>query len=387
MHAHKKSLFPWGLGGFHTHKMEQKLQELQQKTPKASLFNLWVTSSHAYSLQTPKLLEDYEEREQILNSKPFARLLLKRGLKPKTLVNLLRCGSYSSNGKLLKTSCGCGSVIGKIRHHCSNRSCPKCSERRRRKIFRKYYPLIRNLPATSTHSLKFLTISPKNYTTLQEGQENLRKSLSKMFRNKYFKDRITAGFYVVETKSSEKGWNVHAHIIIYSKFLNNYLYSFCPNCQKKRRVKFDKRSKKYYCSIRTCNSIQVNQKVENSLIVDKINTIFQRQCMVDVKLIKSRMSPYGQLTSNQHALNYCLKYVSHNKGDFKNETDFADYIVYTSNRRLINVFGIFHNFKNDPIKPKCTFCFQYFKTELISETDYLQQLKPPPIDKNSSQTI
>lgn len=352
------------------------------KTAKPSLFNHWVTSSHLFCLQTPQIIDDFLEREEILEKFPLIRILLKKGLSKKTLVSLLKCGTPSATEKLLKCTCGCGQRVGRIHHHCSNRSCPKCAKRRERKLFRKYYPLVRNLTPTSSHSLKFLTVSPKNYDSIT-GQEELRKAISKIIRRRYLKERIDSGLYVIETKTKNKkgeakGWNIHAHFIIYSRFLNNRLYGYCKNCKRRTWIKQDKQSKKFYCSTRQCNSLDVKHDGKDSRLVREFRKTLGREVTVDIKNVKSRFKPRGELKDRKHALNYCLKYVGANKEDFANEDDLAEYIVYTTDRRLINVFGRFYDFKADKLKYMCYTCKQPVIFSLYDPSEDSSILQPPP---------
>lgn len=352
-----------------------EVQKEHEKTPKGSLFNSWVSSSQIFSLLTPQILDDYSEREVLFSHYPLAELLIKKGMKAKTVVSLLKCGSPSPTDKLLKCSCGCGSVIGEIRHHCSNRSCPKCSKRRQRKIYRKYYPLIRNLVSTPLYSLKFLSISPKNYETLKEGQEHIRKSINKMLRLEYFKQRIEGGFYVIESKNMNKngktkGWNIHAHMIIYSRFLNNYLYGYCSECKRRTRLKYDNYNKTFYCSIKTCSSTNVQYDQQDTKLVREMKKAFKRPLTTDIKHLKDRFTPFGTFRNSEHALNYCLKYVSVNKNDFATQEDFAEYIAYTTNRKLIHVFGVFYNDRTPSLKHTCLICKEIITFELVNKEDY-----------------
>jgi len=345
-------------------------QELQtEKRAEPSLLDTRVTSSHFISSKPTSILDFLDDEEFFLKI-PFARLLLEKGLPRKTLSSMLRCGEFT--GQAFKTSCACGSVVRPIRHKCSSRSCPFCAKRRQVRLVRHYVSLLKNLVSTPLYSLKLLTISPRNYGSYSEGSLHIRTSLSKMFRKKYFKDRVLGGIYVLEAKTKNRdgerrGWNCHVHLLVYSRFLNNRIYGFCNSCNRKMWIKKNKFSDTFYCSNRQCNSL-VDWNKEDSALTFEVTKSFGREVTTDVQNVGSSVG----------ALSYCLKYISSNKDDFYNENDFADYIVQTRSQRLVSTFGIFYSARFSPSPYCCSVCDVKFHSEIFLDYELPSANVPPP---------
>lgn len=332
-----------------------------------SLFNTNRVLSQQISLfENPKSVYDYEEITNLLSQIPLAKELVREGFPIKALPNLLNCGKYT--GSVLKTTCECGYNLLALKNHCSNRSCPSCSKRRRKKINKRVMPQLMKLKQDNLNSFKLLTISPKNTDTLQKSYD-YRKSLINSLRKNYFQERIICGVYVFEDKSRNKygipkGWNGHFHILYYGRRLNNYVYGYCKNCKKKVHLNKDELNKVYHCSNKKCNYI-INSEVDDSRLVKELKKTFKVDLTADIKDLYVRGR--SQFKHINHSLNYILKYISINKNDFASENDFAKHIVFTRRKRLITFFGSqLKKIKIKYEKEVCLFCDCVFSYEIYS---------------------
>lgn len=299
--------------------------------------------------------------------------LIKLGHPETSISSMKRCG-FSSGFMVVSECSNCGFRNFELKYHCCLRTCPDCSKLRKRRLRLKYLPYLKDfLIDRNRNQLYFLTISPLNYGDFKEGLENIKKSFKKFIRTKYIKERIKAGLFVIETTNTGKKWNIHIHCILYGRRLDNQIRGKCLDCGQ-NLLKFDYNNKRYYCSNRKCNSLNVKHKQDS-----KIVQIFKKCSKRDVNIHISRQS------SKEHTLNYMLKYISANKYDFSSEEDFAKYIYYTRKQRLVSTFGLFFKFKAK--KPQCH-CFkcgspiQYLVdweiSELLKENIKKENVKKPP---------
>jgi hypothetical protein len=127
--------------------------------------------------------------------------LLELGYPKKSIDSMEKCGK-ETGFKFIK-NCGCDTQIIRATHHCSLRTCESCAKIRKRRTINKYLPHLEGIYQTRRDFLYFLTISPENYSNLEEGLEHIKKSWSKFIRHDYIKKRIKGGFYVIETKRTE----------------------------------------------------------------------------------------------------------------------------------------------------------------------------------------
>lgn len=277
------------------------MDQLIQQNPKGSLFSNRAVTLHLQELGYPQ----------------------------KSIESMEKCGV--STGFRVLAACGCSTRVLSLKHHCNLRTCPECAKKRKRRIVRQYKPFLESLPQDRTNFLYFLTISPQNYTNLQEGLTHIKKSFAKFLRHKYIKDRIKAGLYVIETKGTEGNWNIHIHAIVYGRFLDNRIRGTCLDCGQ-NLMKYDFTSKKFYCANRRCNSLNVVVK-QNSRLVDLFMESSGLACNVHIT----------KMPTTAFSLNYMCKYISANKDDFSTDRDIAQYIMATRKLRLISTFGLFYN--------------------------------------------
>lgn len=277
----------------------------------------------------------------LFNSKAISSHLLELGYPQNSLDSMLKCGTKSPL-KLIK-ACGCGSSVIELPVSCNLRTCPRCAEKRKMRIRRDYEPVLAKFN-TNPHNrefLYFLTISPANYDDYKTGLNHIRKSFSKFLRNKYVKERVLGGLYVIEAKNTGKGWNVHIHAIIYGRWLDN----------------------------------KVRKNPDS-----KIVTIFKRCSQRAVTMNIQRQG------SALYSLNYMLKYISANKGDFLDVKMMATYIYESRRQKLISKFGLFFDMKFDKVPCTCYKCYQNISFTYdpdyiaIAESQKSQQLSKCHLD-------
>jgi len=354
--------------------MEQKTELIHKKRSQSALLVSSGTTSHIFDLQSPEFLQDYVDREKFFKEQPLVSALVSEGFPLKSLISLMKCGENTGAG--VNITCRCSSKNKKIKFGCSNRCCPRCAEIRKRKINRKIMPLLRNLIPNHTTTLRFFTIAPKNYKSLSYGHEHIRKSIAKFWRRKYVNSRVFGGLYVLETKEKDDGtWNIHAHIIYYGRTLDNKLYGHCKACKRTNWLKYDNDSQKFYCSTRTCNSVNVVWNGKHSRLTKELFSSFKRDVRGHIKTISLSRNHYQHA---EHTLNYCLKYISINKDDFQSPRSMARYMVVTQNRRLLGRFGSFFSHKSVPDKPKCRTCKEYLVITYSRDYSLLEELFPAP---------
>lgn len=292
-------------------------------------------------------LEELGAKRPLLGNSAITSHLKSLGYPEISLLSFLKCGART--GTRILSNCRCCTKVLELTHHCNLRVCPTCSKVRKRRLGRKYYPYLSSLPINRRKFLYFLTISPRNYDTLEEGFTHLKKAFSNFLRVAYSKnkdgsikelvsDRIQGGLYVIETKGGSGNWNIHLHAIVYGRWIDN----------KPRRG-------------------------EDSKIV----RIFKATSGRDVNIHVTKQD------SARFTLNYMLKYISGNKDDFFTSKDMADYMVYTYRKRLIHTFGSFYGKKFKSLPFLCRECktevtFIYDLEVLRLYEDRLLIGEPPP---------
>jgi hypothetical protein len=334
--------------------------------------------------------------------------LRKYGYPEKALGIIEKCGLPSNN--FIMATCGCGTYPIELNHSCNKPFCPHCAKKRKRRIRRRLLPFLKYHKNGSMYQWRFLTISPENYPNnftytkkfpkrktknnvlpkcsiafsgYEAGKYHLRDSFNKFIRRKYIVegDRIYGGFYVTEVTNKGKGWNLHIHSIIYSRYLNNVCRGHCPYCGQ-NYLKWNREDKKFYCANRKCMRLY-----EGIIITSRIQQEFEassgRKCQqIDISQVKLQSS----------LLNYVLKYISIEKESFTNIDDCAFYLAKSYGDRQINAFGKFYNFKTQ-IKQytflsspfKCPHCGEVVKFSFDSVVNKILkgEYDPPPYKKRS----
>jgi hypothetical protein len=268
--------------------------------------------------------------------------LLQLGYPQKSLDSINRCGQ--STGFSILRACNCENKIFPSKHRCNLRICPVCAKRRKGRIVHKYLPFLKSLAQDKTYFIYFLTISPKNYTDLDYGLRDIKKSFSKFLRHNYIKERIKAGLYVIESKGGEGNWNIHIHAIVYGRWLDNRVRGECLDCGQ-NLLKYDKITKRFFCASHKCNS-------QNVLITEgsKLSNLYHQSSKREARVHIQRQG------SSLYSLNYMCKYISANKEDFFTDKDTAQYIYSIQDKRLISSFGLFYHCIIPKYPIKCVKC-------------------------------
>ena len=102
----------------------------------------------------------------------------------------------------------------KVLIRCGDRTCPECRSRDYFRIF----PMFKTFLATKFRlRLITLTLRYRKDILLKERVIRLRASFKKLLRQ--YRSEMTGGFYSIEAKKTEEGWNVHLHILAEGKFI------------------------------------------------------------------------------------------------------------------------------------------------------------------------
>lgn len=292
---------------------------------------------------------------------------------PRKALKLVKTCGFGFGLKIIK-SCGCGVEVLEVAESCNKSFCPMCSKKRKKRIRRRLFPLLKYYKNNPLYKWRFLTISPENYDNYDEGLKDIRKSFNKFIRRKYIRERVKGGFYIIEVTDKGEGWNFHIHAIIYSRYLDNVHRAYCGHC-KQGYLKRDWINKKFYCANRKCSK----------LYEGVINPSRLRREFID----SSGRDCYFHVTnqSPSNVLNYMLKYVTEVKDSFSSVESFAFHVCKSYKRMLINSFGEFYDYKNKILKNhpfmtpkmKCLRCgvvpYYCLDYEVIH---YFLREKPPP---------
>lgn len=343
------------------------INEIDQNAERSLFTNKGITSH----IQDPVDLSVHFDNQEVFLINPLIKKLYDMGYPIDSLNSMLNCGKSSG---FVIGQCNCQQKLISLEHHCDLRVCPNCGGRRKKRLRRRFLPFLYNCKIDRTNSLYFLTISPKNYTDLNHGLTHIRKSFAKWRRHKYIKERVKAGFFVIETKQKkDHTWNIHLHVVVYGRRLDNVIRGRCNECGQ-NRMKFDKDSKKFYCSSSKCNSFNVFVKRDS-----KLNVLWRQSSGHNGHIDISR------LNSVSSTLNYMLKYVSSNKEDFQTLDGLAQYIMHSKGKRLVSSFGLFYNLKIPKVSdipiycPHCNTKIEFiFDLQLISELRQKEEYHPPP---------
>lgn len=306
------------------------------------------TSNIYFNNKTSSNLEKERSERPSFNYRAITEHLISLNYSEKSIISFLNCGKKSGI-KIIQHCEYCGSNhLINLTHHCNLRICPNCSKRRQRKFLRRYTPVFKNLNSlrNSKESVYFLTISPLNYDTLEEGIKDISINWKKFLKSKYIKDRIKGGLWVLEIKNIGNGWNIHIHALIQSKRLDNAIRGKCLDCGQ-NYLKYDKFTKQYYCGSKKCGSLNVIKKGS------KIQNIFNK-----ISKNNKTMINIQEIRSFNGTLNYVLKYTSSNKDDFQTDKQIAEYMKYTYKKKLVKLFGVFHNLKIPKDRLQCYSCKQ-----------------------------
>lgn len=339
-------------------------------------------------IPTAVTLQDYEHNDLLFSENPLVKELVMLGYSPTSINSMLRCGEES---RMCLRECGCGKWVECVYYRCNLRTCEKCSKIRAGKIKDKLLPFLYSQKRDSLNQLYFLTLSPRNYEDLEFGLKDIKKNFNKWKRHEYLKQRIKAGLYIVEVIQTWKGkpqydkdgnflyvhekdgWNIHFHILLYGRRLDNKIRGKCLDCGQ-NQMSFDRYNHEFYCSNHKCQSRDVLVKQP------KLNILWEESTGTRAHFHIRRID------SVKKALNYVLTYVTTDKNEFRDEKGLARYIKAIHTKRLISPFGEFTKVKI-PTPPRfhvcrrCGFEVKYtFDELLIWEFLYKPLMKGSPPD-------
>ena len=300
-------------------------------------------------------------KRPLFNVLEISSHLREHGYPEKALNVIEKCGEPANN--FIMASCGCGTFPIELNHSCNKPFCPNCSKKRKRRIRRRLLPFLNYHKNGSMYQWRFLTISPENYSNdfvytkkfpkrktkkgivdkgiitfsgYEAGKYHLRDSFNKFIRRKYIKegDRIYGGFSVIEVTNKEKGWHLHIHSIVYSRYLDNTYRGCCEHCGQ-NYLKWSREEERFYCANRKCLK-PYGGIIRTSRLQIEFEASSGRKCQqIDISPVRSQSS----------LLNYVLKYISVVKDSFTNIDDFTFYLSKSYGDRQINAFGKFYDFK------------------------------------------
>jgi len=325
------------------------------------------------SIQLSQIESNRAEGSLLGNSAIFEHLKA-LGFPESSISSIKRCG-YSKGFKMV-AKCECTARVFDLTWQCNQRVCESCSQKRKRRLRRKYAPLLDSVPLSRDRDkFYFLTISPQNFGSFSYGFSKIKEDLKKFMRLQYFRERVKGGLYVTETKfHPETGWNIHVHMILYGRRLDNSIRGTCLHCGQ-HLLKYDPFVHRYFCANHKCLSEDVSFYQDSHLV-----RMYKDSSGADVNI------EVKQLSSRAFAFNYMLKYISANKDDFGEHEDsyiqVAEYMVGSRKKRLVNTFGFFFNFKSDLYPIFCLHCgarIHYIFDDLLSyELSRVHPYEDPP---------
>lgn len=343
-------------------------------------------------IPTAITLHDFENNNLLFRENPLVKELVKLDYSPISINSMLRCGKEA---RLCLIGCGCGKRVDYAYYRCNLRTCEKCSQIRAGNIREKWLPFLYSLERNRLYDFYLLTLSPENYGDLEFGLKDIKKNFNKWKRHQYLEKRIKGGLCIIEVIQtwkgkpqydkkgnflyfhSKNGWNIHLHILLYSRRLDNKVRGKCLECGQ-NQISFDRGNHKFYCSNKKCQSRNVIYKQP------KLNRMWEESTGTSAHFYISKVN------SVKKALNYVLKYVTADKTEFKDENGLAQYINAIHRKRLISPIGNFATAKvKTPPKihvcKKCGFEVTYVFDELeIWNFLYKSKFKdsspdPPPV--------
>lgn len=241
----------------------------------------------------------------------------------------------------------CGCEFKKFKKRCNYyKVCPICSKIRKDKVQSQFYKKLKkakpHIPRYRNHrGLRLLTLTYKNYPTLIdlfENLPNLKSSIIRFLRLDYIKQRIFAGIGVYEIERNQKGFFLHCHMLIDSRYLDNISH-------KKKLSE---------------GEIVAHSKLSEAWL----KATKQEAYVVDVRGIYSIKG----------GLNYVIKYITKPHNFTPKES--AQYFQLSYKKRSFFTFGNFYNkYNSKPSKYACDLCGCPLDCVAFSDTGFLEWKK------------
>lgn len=243
----------------------------------------------------------------------------------------------------------CGCKVIKIIKRCNYRICPICGKIRANKFFHQFIRFLKGKRIARSiydNGLRFVTFTKKNLDSLEEAIDEIFSSLTNLRRRMYWKDRVKGALGILEIKKGQDGkWNVHAHFILDSSYL-------------------DMKSHK--------------KTGEDSKLVQEWKIATGGSGVLDVR----RVRDHGG------ALGYILKYLTKGISDLSSE-EIAIFFGIVRGRRLLFTLGNFYKIpkiKKEKFRcPDCGCVYQYLSLNsaeynlLYGLPPYERKPKPPDL--------
>ena len=99
---------------------------------------------------------------------------------------------------------------------CSDRTCMLCREKQYHRLLLSYRQFL-----SSRHSLRLLTLTLSGRQNILPRQRisRIRKYFKALYRIPYYQTHLSGGFYSIEAKKKDVGWNIHIHILYQGDFI------------------------------------------------------------------------------------------------------------------------------------------------------------------------
>ena len=263
---------------------------------------------------------------------------------------------------------GCGSV-GRAKNRCGMRVCPYCAGRMKAKLLAKYQKGIDQLSNFYKSRLKLVTLTLKNVPDLQSPDFNVISEIKQAFyrlrKRPLLRKKIYGGVYGVEATHRGKGWHVHIHALICSKFIRDA-------CEVMKEAKNRKEEEKLEAE----NCVYCRDKCLRRLWQEETGST-----IIDIKK--------ADTTAIIEIIGYIAKPLS-----TKNAELLVDWWEVMRNRPFLKPFGCFYDMRKLKAGLTCPWCGgQKFKVyygsrvRLFDMRDEIGRSPPLGVDIDNFQRI
>jgi len=99
---------------------------------------------------------------------------------------------------------------------CGDRTCVICRQKDYDRLIFTYRQFL-----SSRHSLRLLTLTLRGRQNILPRQRisRIRKYFKALYRIPYYQTHLSGGFYSIESKKKDVGWNIHIHILYQGGFI------------------------------------------------------------------------------------------------------------------------------------------------------------------------
>ena len=247
---------------------------------------------------------------------------------------------YKSCGKVfVGISCSNCGARKAIPITCNVRLCPDCVERRGKRLFKRYLPVVLSIKKKHSDAvLSLLTLTIRNIYNLLIGFKKLQKALHKFFRRSYVRNRVYGGIYVYEVTIDKFGWyHIHVHALILHKLFG------VPSNYEVRYLTIPKRLETTK-GITSKEDLLKPRKDLGQIILSAIWEEITGDPVLDIRKIRSP----------KKGLRYVLKYLS-KIPKLSSVDQYVEYLRTFENKPILVPFGVFR-VKLEVCKLVCPYC-------------------------------